>query len=129
MTKMAAKPICGKHHSKINLSRTSGPISTKLVMYYKGLGSNIVSSNHDPGLTLAYLTVRFFLLFRLFNIKRENRGFIAACDLESGSYRQLIEIMKICEYSRSRVFLGLGPRSFTFEILRNPWTFGTNFNM
>ena len=36
---------------------------------------------------------------------------IAACDLK------LIELMKICEYSRSRSFLDLGPMSFTDENL------------
>ena len=40
---------------------------------------------------------------------------IAACDLKVGRCRQLIELMKVCEYSRSRSFLDLGPRSFTSE--------------
>ena len=40
---------------------------------------------------------------------------IAACDLKVGRYRQLIEFMKVCEYSRSRSFRDLGPRSFTYE--------------
>ena len=35
----------------------------------------------------------------------------AACDLE------LIDLMKICEYLRSRLFLDLGPMSFTYENL------------
>ena len=30
---------------------------------------------------------------------------IAACDLKVGRCRQLIEIMKVCEYLRSRLFL------------------------
>ena len=30
---------------------------------------------------------------------------IEACDLKVGRYRQLIEIMKVCEYLRSRSFL------------------------
>ena len=30
---------------------------------------------------------------------------IEACDLNVGRYRQLIEIMKVCEYPRSRSFL------------------------
>ena len=34
---------------------------------------------------------------------------IAACDLK------LIEFIKICECLRSRSFLDLGPRSFTYE--------------
>ena len=40
---------------------------------------------------------------------------IAACDLTAGRGRQLIELMKICESSRSRSLLDLGPRSFTYE--------------
>ena len=39
---------------------------------------------------------------------------IAASDLKGGRYRQLIEFMKIYEYSRSRSFLDLGPRLFTY---------------
>ena len=35
---------------------------------------------------------------------------IAACDLNVGKCRQLIELMKVCEYSRSIPFLDLGPR-------------------
>ena len=51
---------------------------------------------------------------------------IAACDLKVGRYRQLIEFMKLCEYSRSRSFLDLGPRLFTQEnliltFLENHW--------
>ena len=41
--------------------------------------------------------------------KSENSGFfsemIAACDLKVGRCRPLIEIMKVCEYRRSRSFL------------------------
>ena len=40
---------------------------------------------------------------------------IAACDLKDGTCRQLIKLMKVSEYWRSRSFLDLGPRSFTFE--------------
>ena len=36
---------------------------------------------------------------------------IAACDLK------LIDLMKICEYLRSRSFLDLSPMSFTYENL------------
>ena len=39
---------------------------------------------------------------------------IAACDLKVGRCRQIIEFMKVCEYSRSRSFLALGPRSFIY---------------
>ena len=42
-------------------------------------------------------------------------GTIAACDLKFGRCRQIIEFMKVCEYSRSMLFLDLGPRSFINE--------------
>ena len=40
---------------------------------------------------------------------------IAACDLKVGRCRQIIEHMKVCEYSRSMSYLDLVPRSFTYE--------------
>ena len=40
---------------------------------------------------------------------------IAASDMKIGRSRHLIEFMKVCEYSRSRPFLDLDPRSFTYE--------------
>ena len=40
---------------------------------------------------------------------------IAACDLEVGRCRQLIELMKVFEYSMSRQFLDHGQRSFTYD--------------
>ena len=40
---------------------------------------------------------------------------IAASDLRIGRCRQLIELMKVFKYSRSRSFLDLGPKSFTYE--------------
>ena len=40
---------------------------------------------------------------------------VVACDLKVGRCRQLIDVMKVCKYLRSRSFLDLGPRSFTFE--------------
>ena len=58
MTKMAAMPIYGKIPSKIFFSRTGGPISTKLGMYYWGLQPIIVCSNDDPRVTLTYFTAR-----------------------------------------------------------------------
>ena len=45
----------------------------------------------------------------------------AACDLKVGRCKQLIEVMKVCEYCRSRSFLDLGPRSFLYENLK--WLF------
>ena len=38
-----------------------------------------------------------------------------ACDLKVGRCRQLVDLMKECEYLRSRSFLDLGPMSFTYE--------------
>ena len=51
---------------------------------------------------------------------------IAANGLKIGRYRQLMQYMKVNEYLRSRSFLDLGPRSFTYEnkkfvFLRNHW--------
>ena len=40
---------------------------------------------------------------------------IGASDLKVGRSRQLIELMKICEYSMSRSFLHIDPRLFTYE--------------
>ena len=40
---------------------------------------------------------------------------IAASDLKVSRSRHLIEYMKVCEYSRSRSFLDLGPRSCTYK--------------
>ena len=60
----------------------------------------IVYSNDDPQVTLTYFTARSNLVW-LFYGKKVKSGFsetIAACDLIVGRCRQLIEIMKICEY-------------------------------
>ena len=54
---------------------------------------------------------------------------IAACDLNVGRCRQLIELMKFYKYSMSLLFLDRGGRSFTYEnvneneltFLRNHW--------
>ena len=40
---------------------------------------------------------------------------IEACDLKVGRYRQLIDLMKVCEYLGSRSLLDLGPRSCTYK--------------
>ena len=39
-----------------------------------------------------------------------------ACDLKVGRYRQHVELMKCCEYKRSRSFLTLGQRPFTNQM-------------
>ena len=41
---------------------------------------------------------------------------IVSCDLKVGRCRQLIEEIKVCEYSRSRSYLDFDPRPFTYEI-------------
>ena len=46
---------------------------------------------------------------------------IEACDLKVGRYRQLIDLMKVCEYLRSRSLLDLGPRSCTYK--NSNWIF------
>ena len=40
---------------------------------------------------------------------------IAACDLKVGRCRELIELMKVYEYSTSMSYLDIGPRSVTYE--------------
>ena len=40
---------------------------------------------------------------------------IEACDLKVERYRQLNDVMKGCEYCRSRSFLDLCPRSCTYK--------------
>ena len=51
---------------------------------------------------------------------------IEACDLKVGRYRQLIDLMKVCEYLRSRSFLDPWPKvmyiqKFKPNFLRNYW--------
>ena len=62
MAKISAMPIYGKNPSKIFLSGTGGPISTKLGMWYRGLQPIIVCSNDDPQVTLTYFTAMSNLL-------------------------------------------------------------------
>ena len=55
MARVAAMPIYGKNHSKINLllwNQRAGPIALKLGIQHRGLGPIIICSNDDPGLTL-----------------------------------------------------------------------------
>ena len=66
-----------------------------------------VYSNDDLGVTLTYFTAKE---------KLKTVDFletIAAYDLKVGRCRQLIELMKVCEYCRSVISV-LGPRSFTY---------------
>ena len=53
---MAAMSIYVNKNPSNIFSGTSGPISTKLGIYHRGLLSIIVSSNDDLGLTLTYFT-------------------------------------------------------------------------
>ena len=62
MTKMATMPIYGKNPLKIFFSRTSGPISLKLGIQYRGHGPCKVCSNDDPGSTITYFMARSALL-------------------------------------------------------------------
>ena len=41
-------------------------------------------------------------------------------DLKVDRCRQLIEFTKVCAYSRSRSFLGLGPRSYQYLLSQKP---------
>ena len=74
----------------------------KLGMYYPGLQPIIVCSNNDPGVTLTYFTARSNLVTLAFLWEKvktvDFSETIAACDLKVGRCRQLIEIMKVCEY-------------------------------
>ena len=109
MTKMAAMPIYGKNPLKIFFSGTGWPIYTKLGMNHRGLQPIIICSNDDLWVTLTYFTARSNLVtygFLWEKVKTVDfSGTIAACDLKVGRCRQLIEIMKVCEYWRSRSFL------------------------
>ena len=102
MTKMAAMPTYGKNPLKIFFSGNGRPISTKLGMYHRGLQPIIVCSNDDPRVTWACLTARSNLLTSAFLWEKvktvDFSETIAACNLKVGRCRQLIEIMKVCEY-------------------------------
>ena len=119
MTKMATTPIYGTNPLKIFFPGTSGSNSKKLGMLHLVLRLIIVYSNDDPRLKLTCFygnNVKFRNLS--FSVgKNENRFFrnIAACDLKVGRCRQLFEVMKMCEYSRSRLVRVLGSRSFAYE--------------
>ena len=79
----------------------------------------IICSNSDPGVTLTYSTARSNLVTQAFLWEKvktvDFSETIAACDLKVGSCRQLFEFMKVREFSRSKSFLDLSPRSFTYE--------------
>ena len=89
----------------------------KLGMYHRGRLPIIVCINH-LGLTLTYFTARSILVTKALQWKKVKAlnfsGNFETCDLKVGRYRQLIDLMKCCEYSRSRSFLDLDQRSFTY---------------
>ena len=96
MTKMAAMPIYGKNPLKIFFSGTGRPISTKLGMYNWGLQPIIICSNDDHFTARSNLVTYAFLWEKVKTVDFSET--IAACDLKVGRCRQLIEIMKLCEY-------------------------------
>ena len=102
MTKMAVMPIYGKTPLKIFFSGTGRPISTKLGMLHPGLQPIIICSNDYPVVTLTYFTAMSNLVSYAFLWEKvktvDFSETIAACDLKFGRCRQLIEIMKVCEY-------------------------------
>ena len=95
MTKMAVMPIYGKNPLEIFFSRTGRLISTKLGMKHRGLQPIIVYSNDNPRVTLTYFTPRSNLVIQAFLWEKVRTMYfsstIAACDLEVGRCRQLIE--------------------------------------
>ena len=74
----------------------------KLGMLHWGLQPIIVCSNDDPRVTLTYLTAMSNLVTYAFLWEKvktvDFSETIAAGDLKVGRCRQLIEIMKVCEY-------------------------------
>ena len=62
MTKMDAMPIYGKNLKKIVFSVTKRPMTLKFCMQHWVLKYYQICSNHDPGLTLTYLTTRSNLI-------------------------------------------------------------------
>ena len=113
ITKMAAMPIYGKNPFK-NLHLRNRWTDFRETWYV----ASVTPAHHSlfklwPWVDLDLLNGKVKFGNKGLSIgKSENCWFfrtIAACDLKP------MEIMKICEYWRSRSFLDLGPRSFTFE--------------
>ena len=74
----------------------------KLGMQHRVLKLYKVYIKGDRGLTLTYFTTRSNLeTYAFYGEKLKTADFsetIAACDLKVGRCRQLIELMKVCEY-------------------------------
>ena len=127
MTKMAAMPIYGKKKLQNLLQNQQADCHET---WYVTLGT---PANHSlfkwpwSDLDLFFGRVKFCnLCFSVGkSIKVDFSDTIAVCDLK------LIELMKICEYWRSRSFLELGPRSFTYEtwtcFISNHWAIFSQF--
>ena len=83
----------------------------KLGMQHRGLKVYKVCINGDAGLTLTFFMARLNLVTMDFlSEKVKTVDFsetIAACDLKVARCRQRIELMKLCEYWRSRSFLDI----------------------
>ena len=102
---------------KVFFSGTGGPISTKLGIWHRGLQPIIVYTKWWSWVDL-YILTKFGYIDISIGKKVKPVDFsksIVACDLKTGTCRQLIELMKVSEYWRSRSFLDLGQRSFTSE--------------
>ena len=96
---MATMPIYGKNSLKFFFSETCRLNSTKLGMLHPGLQPIIVCSNDDLRVTLTYFIARSNLDTKAFLWEKVDFSeTVAACDLKVGRCRQLIEIMKVCEY-------------------------------
>ena len=70
-------------------------------MYNRGLLSILVCTNYDPGVTLTYFTARSNLVSKAFlweKVKTVDFSEKNENDLKVGRCRQLIELMKVCEY-------------------------------
>ena len=81
------------------LQKSSSP---ELAGRFSRLLPIIVYSNDDPRVTLTYFMARSNLVILAFLWEKvktvDFSETIAACDLKVGRCRQLIEIMKVCEY-------------------------------
>ena len=76
----------------------------------------IVYINHDHGLALAYFYGKVNFGHIGYSIKKGENilGNFVACDMKIGKYILLFELMKLCEYSRSRSFVDLDQRAFAY---------------
>ena len=88
--------------NEIFFSRTGSPMILRLGMQHRGLKLYKVRINGDSGLTLTYFTARSNLVNYAFLYEKvkpvDFSEIIAACDLKVCRCRQIIELMKLCEY-------------------------------